>query len=93
MGGQSLAPAVVAPGHSTPAVAYCLTTPLSPVAGAPAAAGSPYECLVPAAAATGVFNVPWTIAVINPVILVTNISEQASEFTTRLSIIPSTQDD
>jgi len=67
--GQSLAPAVVA-GHSTP-VAYCLTVP----GATPGAGGaSPYECLVPAAA----FNVPWTIAVINPVILVTNISEQVS---------------
>lgn len=70
MGGQSLAPTVVA-GHSTPAIAYCLTPG---TAAATSGAASPYECLVPAA-----FNVPWTIAVINPVILVTNISEQVSE--------------
>jgi len=70
--GQSLAPAVVA-SHSTPAaVAYCLTTPAA--AATAGAAASPYECLVPAT-----FNVPWTIAVINPVILVTNISEQVRE--------------
>lgn len=78
MAGQSVGPAAVVAGHSTP-VAYCLTTPMTggPAAVASAAGGvgsSPgYECLVPAA-----FNVPWTIAVINPVILVTNISEQAS---------------
>ena len=71
MTGQSLAPAVVA-GQSTPAIAYCLTAPGA--AAATAAGASPYECLLPAA-----FNVPWTIAVINPVILVTNISEQVSE--------------
>jgi len=69
--GQSLAPAVVA-GHSTPAVAYCLTT--AGAAATAAGGASPYECLVPAT-----FNVPWTIAVINPVILVTNISEQVRE--------------
>jgi len=68
--GQSVAPAVVT-GHSAPALAYCLTTP---AAAAAAACASPYECLVPAT-----FNVPWTIAVINPVILVTNISEQVSD--------------
>jgi len=62
---QSVAPAMVT-GHSAPALAYCLTTS--------AAAGSPYECLVPAT-----FNVPWTIAVINPVILVTNISEEVTK--------------
>jgi len=71
VGGQSLAPAVVA-GQSTPAIAYCLTTPSA--AAAAAGGASPYECLVPAA-----FNVPWTIAVINPVVLVTNISEQVGE--------------
>jgi len=71
VGGQSLAPAVVA-GQSTPAIAYCLTTPGA--AAASAGGTSPYECLVPAA-----FNVPWTIAVINPVVLVTNISEQVRE--------------
>ena len=77
MTGQSLAPAVVA-GHTTP-VAYCLTTPAGGATSAGGGGASPYECFVPAA-----FNVPWTIAVINPVILVTNISEQASD-TSQLS--------
>jgi len=71
VGGQSLTPAVVA-SQSTPAIAYCLTTP---GVGAAGTGTSPYECLVAPAA----FNFPWTIAVINPVILVTNISEQVSD--------------
>jgi len=76
--GQSLAPATVVAGHSTTpatAIAYCLTTPGAAAAAAAVGGASPYECVVPAAA----FNVPWTIAVINPVVLVTNLSEQVGE--------------